>query len=127
MVTYDFICYWSKHDTLGKHYKIDSFYFLLFDGKTFTKMDYPFIKNHRYLFHETTPWGELKQFRANFLMVIGEGDFRQILMTKIDTENSMSTILSTPYSWITTVESLDDIVIDTILPTDVLLIIDSFL
>ena len=90
-------------------------------------MDYPFIKNHRYLFHETTPWGELKQFRADFLMVIGEGDFRQILMTKVDTENSMSTIISTPYSWITNVESLDDIVTDTILPTDVLLIIDGFL
>jgi len=48
-------------------------------------------------------------------------------MTKIDTENSMSTILSTPYSWITNVESLDDIVINSILPTDVLLIIDGFL
>jgi len=95
--------------------------------KAFTKMDYPFIKNHRYLFHETTPWGELKQFRANFVEFIGEGDFRQILMTKIDRENSMSTILSTPYSWITNVESLDDIVINSILPTDVLLIIDGFL
>ena len=90
-------------------------------------MDYPFIKNHRYLFHETTPWGELRQFRANYLEIIGEGDFRYILITKVETEYSMSTIISTPYSWITNVESLDDIVTDTILPTDVLLIIDGFL
>ena len=90
-------------------------------------MDYPFIKNHRYLFHETMPSGEKRQFRANYLEIIGEGVFKQILITKIDTEISMSTILSTPYSWITTVESLDDIVINSILPTDVLLIIDGFL
>jgi len=90
-------------------------------------MDYPFVKNHRYSFHETTPSGELKQFRANYIETIGEGEHKQILLTKVETEYSMSTILSTPYSWITNVESLDDIVIDTILPTDVLLIIDSFL
>jgi hypothetical protein len=90
-------------------------------------MDYPFIKNHRYLFHETMPSGEKRQFRANYLEIIGKGNFKQILITKVETEYSMSTIISTPYSWITNVESLDDIVTDTILPTDVLLIIDGFL
>jgi len=89
-------------------------------------MDYPFIKNQRYLFHEIMPSGENRQFRANYMDVIGEGDFKQILMTKIDTEYFMSTILSMPYSWITNVESLADIVTYTILPTDVLLIIDNF-
>jgi len=90
-------------------------------------MEYSFIDGQRYLFHETTPWGELKQFRANYMGAMGEGDFKQILMTKVETEYSATTILSTPYSWITSVESLDDIVIKTILPTDVLLIIDSFM
>ena len=90
-------------------------------------MEYSFIKNHRYLFHETMPSGEKKQFRANYLDVIGRGNFKQILMVKVETEYSMSTIVSTPYSWITRVESLDNIVTNTILPTDVLLIIDSFM
>ena len=90
-------------------------------------MEYSFIKNHRYLFHETMPSGEKKQFRANYLDVIGMGNFKQILMVKVETEYSMSTIVSTPYSWITRVESLDNIVTNTILPTDVLLIIDSFM
>lgn len=90
-------------------------------------MEYSFIQDQRYLFHETTPSGELKRFRANYIGVVGEGEFKQMLLTKVETEYSMSTILSTPYSWITRVESLDDILTDTILPTDVLFIIDSFL
>jgi hypothetical protein len=89
-------------------------------------MEYSFIDGQRYLFYETTPWGELKQFRANYAGTIGHDDFKQILMTKVETEYSNSTILSTPYSWITKVECLDDIVTNTMLPRDVLLIIDGY-
>jgi len=90
-------------------------------------MDKLFINGQRYLFHETTPWGEVRQYRANFIEILGEGISKQITSNCVETEYSKSTIMSTPYSWITKMESLDDVVSQTIIPRDVLFIIDSYL
>lgn len=84
-------------------------------------------KGQRYLFFETTPWGELKRYRANFIGFFGNGKDMQIITTAVDSEYSNSTIMCTPYSWITKTLSLDDILKETVLPRDVLLIIDNYL
>lgn len=90
-------------------------------------MDKLYISGQRYLFYETTPWGEVRQYRANFIGIFGEGISKQIIANCVETEYSKSTIMSTPYSWITKMESLEDVVLETIIPRDALFIIDSYL
>ena len=85
------------------------------------------LDGQRYLFYETTPWGELRQYRANYMGLFGEGDNRQIITNCVDTEYSKSTIMCTPYYWITKIQSLEDIADNTIIPRDALFIIDNYL
>jgi len=86
-------------------------------------------KGQRYLFYERAPYHEHEiSFRANFMAILGE----TLIVNASETERANSTILSVPVAWITRVETLEDILtVDsvslTILPGDVLNIIDTYI
>jgi len=86
-------------------------------------------KGQRYLFYEQAPYHEHEiSFRANFMAILGE----TLLVNTSETERVNTTILSVPIAWITHVETLEDILtVDsvslTILPGDVLNIIDTYI
>jgi len=82
-----------------------------------------FIKGQRYLFYHQAPYEDkCITFRANFISVINT----TLLVNSSETERTTNTIVSIPTDWITKVESLQDIIGETILPSDVLLLIDNF-
>jgi hypothetical protein len=82
-----------------------------------------FIKGQRYLFHHQAPYQDkCITFRANFIRVINT----TLLVNSYETERSSNTIVSIPVEWIKKTERLEDIIGDTVLPSDVLLLIDNF-
>jgi hypothetical protein len=86
-------------------------------------------KGQRYLFYEQAPYHENEiSFRANFMAILGE----TLLVNASETERANTTLLSVPVAWITRIETLEDILtVDsislTILPGDVLNIIDTYI
>ena len=78
------------------------------------------IPGQRYLFIRKD-----KQYRANFIDIIG----KTIRVHNCDIEEDPKTMLCTPIEWIQNVETLVDIMNDheSILPDNILLIIDEFL
>jgi len=82
-----------------------------------------FIKGQRYLFYHKAPYEDnCITFRANFISVTN----RRLLVNSCETEKSSNTIITIPTDWITKIETLTDMIGDTILPSDVLLLIDNF-
>jgi hypothetical protein len=85
--------------------------------------DKHFIKGQRYLFYHQAPYEDkCITFRANFIRVINT----TLLVNSCETEKSSNTIVSIPTDWIKKTERLEDIIGDTVLPSDVLLLIDNF-
>ena len=85
------------------------------------------IEGRRYLFCETTPWGETRTRRAEYRGVFADCKYPAIVTTSVEGELSSHAIVYTPLSWVTDILSLDDILDgETVLPTDVLIIIDSY-
>ena len=85
--------------------------------------DKHFIKGQRYLFYHQAPYEDkCITFRANFIRVINT----TLLVNSHQTEKSSNTIVSIPTDWIKKTERLEDIIGDTVLPSDVLLLIDNF-
>ena len=86
--------------------------------------DKHFIKGQRYLFYHQAPYEDkCITFRANFIRVINT----TLLVKSSQNEKSSNTIVSIPVEWITKVESLEDMIGDRLLPSDVLLLIDNFI
>jgi hypothetical protein len=86
--------------------------------------DKHFIKGQRYLFYHQAPYEDkCITFRANFIRVINT----TLLVNSSQNEKSSNTIVSIPVEWITKVESLEDMIGDRLLPSDVLLLIDNFI
>jgi len=82
-----------------------------------------FIKGQRYLFYHQAPHEDkCITFRANFITVINT----TLLVNSSETERWSNTIVSMPTDWIKKIERLEDIIGDTVLPSDVLLLIDNF-
>ena len=82
-----------------------------------------FITGQRYLFYHQAPYEETcSTFRANFIRVTNT----TLLVNSHQAEKSSNTIVSIPVEWITEVECLEDIIGDTVLPSDVLLLIDNY-
>lgn len=82
-----------------------------------------FIKGQRYLFYHQAPYEDkCITFRANFIKVINT----TLLVNSSETERWSNTVVSIPTDWIKKIERLEDIIGDTVLPSDVLLCIDSF-
>ena len=50
-----------------------------------------------------------------------------LLVNSHQTEKSSNTIVSIPVEWITKVESVEDMIGDTLLPSELLLLIDNFI
>jgi hypothetical protein len=85
--------------------------------------DKHFIKGQRYLFYHQAPYEDkCITFRANFIRVINT----TLLVNSHQTEKSSNTIVSIPTDWIKKTECLEDIIGDTVLPSDVLLLIDNY-
>lgn len=83
-----------------------------------------FIKGQRYLFYHQAPHEDkCVTFRANFISIINT----TLLVNSSETERWSNTIVSIPTNWIKKTERLEDIIGDTILPSDILLLIDSFI
>lgn len=86
--------------------------------------DKHFIKGQRYLFYHQAPHEDkCTTFRANFIRVINT----TLLVNSHQTEKSSNTIVSIPLEWITKVESLEDMIGDRLLPSELLLLIDNFI
>ena len=86
--------------------------------------DKHFIKGQRYLFYHQAPHEDkCTTFRANFIRVINT----TLLVNSHQTEKSSNTIVSIPVEWITKVESVEDMIGDTLLPSELLLLIDNFI
>ena len=82
-----------------------------------------FIKGQRYLFYHQAPYEDkCITFRANFISVIDT----TLLVNSCENEKSSKTIKTIPTDWIKKTERLEDIIGDTVLPSDVLLLIDNF-
>lgn len=82
-----------------------------------------FIKGQRYLFYHQAPYEDkCITFRANFIRVINT----TLLVNSSETERWSNTIVSIPTDWIKKTECLEDIIGDTVLPSDVLLLIDNY-
>jgi hypothetical protein len=82
-----------------------------------------FIKGQRYLFYHKAPYEDnCITFRANFISVINT----TLLVNSCENEKSSNTIVSIPTDWIKKTERLEDIIGDTVLPSDVLLLIDNY-
>jgi hypothetical protein len=82
-----------------------------------------FIKGQRYLFYHKAPYQDkCITFRANFVSVINT----TLLVNSSETERTTNTIVSIPTDWIKKTERLEDIIGDTVLPSDILLLIDNF-
>ena len=79
----------------------------------------------RYLFHWKAPYHPTEVlFRANFVSILNQ----TLIINSSEQERNPQTLVSIPYHWITKVETLEDIVTDnTILPSDILLLIDNYL
>jgi len=85
--------------------------------------DKHFIKGQRYLFHEKAPYNDkCITFRANFIRVINT----TLLVNSCENERYSKTIKTIPTDWIKKTECLEDIIGDTVLPSDVLLLIDNY-
>ena len=82
-----------------------------------------FIKGQRYLFHHKAPYEEkCITFRANFISVTNT----MLFVNSCENERYSETIKTIPTDWIKKIERLEDIIDDTVLPSDVLLLIDNF-
>jgi hypothetical protein len=83
-------------------------------------------RGQRYLFHVNAPNPTYECFRSNFVAFYETTN--TIVVNNSETEKSASTQVSMPFDWVTKIETLEDITYgDTILPSDVLLMIDGYL
>ncbi len=80
----------------------------------------------RYLFHADSPNPIYRNFRSNFVAFYEKTN--TLVVNNSETEKSATTQVSMPFDWVTKIETLEDITYgDTILPEDVLLMIDGYL
>jgi hypothetical protein len=86
----------------------------------------PLIKGQRYLFYKKIPNHDIIFFRANFIDIIGNTlriSKRQYLSSSTY-ENSQ--FITMPIEWIIKIERLNETLVETIIPDDILLEIDNF-
>jgi len=80
----------------------------------------------RYLFHVNAPNPIYRTFRSNFVAFYEKTN--TLVVNNLETAKSATTQLCMPFDWVTKIETLEDITYgDTILPEDVLLMIDGYL
>jgi hypothetical protein len=80
----------------------------------------------RYLFHVNSPNSIYKCFRSNLVALYEKTDY--IVVNNSETERWANTQVSMPFDWVTKIETLEDITnSETILPSDILLMIDGYL
>lgn len=96
---------------------------LSFNGKNKKKLQ----PGQRYLFYEKKPHEENEtNFTANFVILYERT--QTLIVNNSETERWPNTQVSIPFGWITKIENLEDIICGkTILPTDVIVIIDEYL
>jgi hypothetical protein len=83
-------------------------------------------RGQRYLFHVNAPNEIYKSFRSNFVAFYETTN--TLIVNNSETERWANTQVSMPFDWVTKIETLEDITYgETILPEDVLLLIDSYL
>ena len=84
-------------------------------------------RGQRYLFYHHAPHEENRTiFRANFVTLYEKS--QTLIINNSETERCANTQVSIPFNWITKIKTLEDITNGkSILPSEILLIIDEYL
>lgn len=83
-------------------------------------------QGQRYLFQVNSPNPIYKSFRSNFVAFYERTN--TLVVNNSETERWANTQVSMPFDWVTKIETLEDITnSETILPSDILLMIDGYL
>jgi hypothetical protein len=84
-------------------------------------------RGQRYLFYHHAPHEENTTiFRANFVTLYEKS--QTLIINNSETEKSKNALISIPFNWITKIKTLEDITNGkSILPSEILLIIDEYL
>jgi hypothetical protein len=84
-------------------------------------------RGQRYLFYHHAPHEENTTiFRANFVTLYEKS--QTLIINNSETEKSKNALISIPFNWITKIKTLEDITKGkSILPPEILLIIDEYL
>jgi hypothetical protein len=90
-------------------------------------MDEQLSKGNKYYFYETPPNGPNSVYRATYLAVYSNAVCSYLIKTRYDDVMNQTVIVYSPFNWFKKAVSLDDILKDTCLPTDVVNIIDGYL
>lgn len=90
-------------------------------------MDEPLSKGKKYYFYEKPPNGPVRIHRATYLAIYRNSVLSYLIKRRYDEAMNETVIVYTPLSWFIKAECLDNILIKTTLPTDVVNIIDEYL
>jgi hypothetical protein len=85
------------------------------------------VEGKKYYFYETPPNSPETVYRATFLAIFNNAVLSYLIKRRFDPVANQNVVQYTPLNWFTRVETLDEILSNTGLPTDVVNIIDAYL
>lgn len=85
------------------------------------------VEGQKYYFYETPPTRPERVYRATYLSIITNLVMSYLVKRQFDPATNLNIMHCTPLNWFTKAETLDEILSNTCLPTDVVNIIDEYL
>jgi hypothetical protein len=85
------------------------------------------VVGKKYYFYETPPNIPERVYRATYLAVFNNAVLSYLIKRQVDPVTNQNVMHCTPLNWFTKAETLDEILSNTGLPTDVVNIIDEYL
>ena len=85
------------------------------------------VKEKKYYFYETPPFRPEYIYRATYLSIVTNLVMSYLIKTQFDPTTNQNIMHCTPLNWFTKAETLDKILSNTVLPLDVINIIDEYL
>lgn len=85
------------------------------------------VEGKKYYFYETPPNSPENVYRATYLSVFANLVMSYLIKRQFDPTTNQNVVQYTPLNWFTKAETLDEILSNTLLPTDVVNIIDEYL
>jgi hypothetical protein len=85
------------------------------------------VEGKKYYFYETPPTSPEQVYRATYLSIASNLVMSYLVKNQFDPYTNQNILQYTPLNWFTKVETLDEILSNTTLPNDVIIIIDEYL
>jgi len=85
------------------------------------------VERQKYYFYETPPNSPERVYRATYLSIVTNTVLSYLIKRQVDPVTNQNVMYCTPLNWFTKAETLDEILSNTGLPTDVVNIIDEYL